>query len=104
MTEEYERGLRDGQQMIANQVSYLNDQVARVAQILTRAVFLHSIKTPPKPNTHVWLILGPDILTTGYYTGNGNYLADGGNYVAPTHWCMIPSAVSGDPPVNRRLV
>lgn len=92
----YEQGYRDGMAHVTSQVEYLNDQVTRVAHILTKAVFTQPSDTPPKPNMHIWLILDKDRITTGYYLA-GKYIADSGIEVKPTHWCMIPAIVSGDP-------
>ena len=74
----YEEGYRDGMEHLSKQADHINEQVAKVAQILTKAVFVHSCSVSnPKPNTRLWLILGDDIITTGYFIG-GQYLADGG--------------------------
>jgi hypothetical protein len=99
---QYEQGYCDGMEHMSSQVQYINDQVARIAQILTKAVFTQPSATPPKPNTHIWLILDNDRITTGYYLG-GKYIADSGIEVKPIYWCMIPSIVSGknDGPLKR---
>lgn len=103
MTEDYERGYREGSEQLRQQMEYLNDQMTRVSQILTKAVFLQPAKAAPKPGLRIWLILDADTITTGYYL-NGKYLSDGGAYVEPTHWCMIPNAITGGTGTRRRIV
>lgn len=101
MTPEYEQGYKDGMENLASQVSYLNSQIQKVTGILTRAVFVNPGSTPPRPNMRVWLVLDPEMITTGYYLG-GKYVADSGYEVVPQFWCMIPRALSGEEPGPRR--
>jgi len=99
----YEQGYCDGMAHISSQVEYVNEQVARITQILTKAVFTQKAGTPPRPNMHIWLILDADRITTGYFLG-GKYIADSGLEVFPTHWCMIPSIVTGENPGPRKRI
>lgn len=90
---DYEEGYKDGMAHITSQVKYLNDHVSRIADILTRAIFVSPANKPPKPNINLWLILPGEIITTGYYM-KGEYIADSGAIVEPTHWCMPPTVVA----------
>lgn len=101
MTPEYEQGYRDGMEHISNQVSYLNEQVQRVTEILTKAVFVNPVTTPPKPGMHVWLVMDKEMISTGYFLG-GQYLADSGYVVDPLFWCMIPKVIAGEDDGPRR--
>lgn len=104
MNTEYERGYREGAEHISKQVDYLNSQVLRVTELLSKAVFVRAAKDHPKPNMHIWLVLEEDMITTGYFTG-GSYVADSGYVVTPRFWCMIPSVITGEPNgIRRRIV
>jgi hypothetical protein len=91
---DYEQGYKDGMSHISQQVSYINQKFTRITQILTKAVFTNEASVVPKTNMHIWLVLDKDMITSGYYIG-GNYISDSGHIMYPTHWCMIPSEISG---------
>lgn len=103
MTPDYEQGYRDGMEHLSHQVAHLNDQVLRVTNILSRAVFINPSETPPRPMMHIWLVIDSDMLTSGYFL-DGRYIADSGMEVFPMFWCMIPKAIAGEDDGPRRLV
>lgn len=99
----YENGYRDGMQHMATQMHHMNEQMGRMSDLLHRALFVQEAGSYPRPGVNLWLILDGGIVTTGYFM-DGRYVADSGAVVSPTHWCMIPPAVSGSVNRGRRRI
>ena len=103
LSEDYLRGYKDGMDHISAQVDHINDQMNRLNQILTKAVFAVDAKNKPRPGLRLWLVLDPDSITTGYYL-SGKFISDAGCFVEPTHWCLIPPSITGEVRKSRRRI